>query len=65
MVVAVLFSAGLQVPVYPFSDVVGKGDKAVPVHMGGTGVNAGVVFGVMVMVMLAVVAHCPVFGVKV
>ncbi|RQO30966.1 hypothetical protein DBR32_09665 [Taibaiella sp. KBW10] len=65
MVVAVLFKAGAQVPVTPLLEVVGKGLNVVPVQIGATGVNAGVVFGLTVMVMVAVVAHCPAAGVKV
>lgn len=65
MVVTVLFNAGLQLPVTPLSEVVGKGDNAEPTHTGGTCVNIGTILGVTVTVMLAVVAHCPAVGVNV
>ena len=63
--VVVLFSAGAQVPVIPLLEVVGKGDKAAPEQMGATAVNAGVMFGLTVMVNVMDVAHCPALGVKV
>ena len=65
MVVAVLFKAGDQVPVMPLSDVVGKADKEPPEQIAATGSNVGVMFGLTVMVNVAVVAHCPAVGVKV
>ena len=65
MVVAVLFKAGVQVPVIPFSDVAGKADKVPPEQIAATGSNVGVMFGLTVMVNVAVVAHCPADGVKV
>jgi len=57
MVVAVLFSAGDQVPVIPFSDVVGKADNDPPEQIAATELNVGVMFGLTVMVNVAVVAH--------
>lgn len=57
--------AGDQVPVYPFSEVVGKADSAIPAQLGGTGVNVGRIFGFTSMVKVAVVAHWPTVGVKV
>ena len=42
VVVAVLFNAGDQVPLIPFVDVVGNGDKGFPLQMGFTGLNVGV-----------------------
>jgi len=60
-----LFSAGDQVPVIPFSDVVGKADNAPPEQIAATGSNVGLIFGLTVMVNVAVVAHCPAVGVKV
>ena len=63
--VAVLFKAGAQVPVMPLLEVVGNGDKAVPEQIAATGLNVGVIFGLIVMVSVAVVAHCPALGVKV
>jgi hypothetical protein len=63
--VAVLLSAGAQLPVKPLLDVVGNGDKVAPEHIGATAVNVGVMFGLTVIVIVAVVAHCPAVGVKV
>ena len=40
--VAVLFNAGDQVPVMPFSDVVGNVDKVAPEQIAATGLNVGV-----------------------
>jgi len=60
-----LFSAGDQLPVIPFSDVVGKADNASPEQIAATGLNVGVMFGLTVMVNVAIVAHCPAVGVKV
>ena len=65
VVVAVLFSAGDQVPVIPLVDVVGNGVKTVPEQIGATAANVGVMFGLTVMVKVVVVAHCPAVGVKV
>ena len=63
--VAVLFKAGDQVPVMPFSDVVGKADSVAPEHIAATGLNVGVIFGLTVIVSVAVVAHWPAVGVNV
>ena len=63
--VAVLLIAGDQVPVIPLVEVVGNADKLAPEQIDATCVNVGVVFGVTVIVMAAVVAHNPVVGVKV
>ena len=60
-----MFKAGVQVPVMPFSDVVGKADKVPPEQIDATVLNVGVMFGLTVMVKVAVVAHCPAVGVKV
>ncbi len=65
MVVAVLLIAGDHVPVIPLFDVVGKAAIAAPLHCAATAVKVGVTFGVMVMVIVVVVAHCPAVGVKV
>ena len=65
MVVAVLFNAGVQVPVIPFSDVVGNGASKSPKQIDATGSNVGVIFGLTVIVTVAVVAHWPDVGVKV
>ena len=42
MVVARLFSAGDQVPVMPFKEVVGRGSRVDPEQTGATGLKAGV-----------------------
>jgi hypothetical protein len=63
--VAVLSKAGAQVPVYPLLAVVGKAVKAAPEQIGATAVKVGVIFGLMVIVKVVVVAHCPIVGVKV
>ena len=52
-----MFSAGAQVPVMPLLDVVGKAVSVAPEHIGATAVNVGVIFGLTVMVNVAVVAH--------
>ena len=44
---------------------VGNGDNMAPEHIGATAANVGVMFGLTVMVNVAVVAHCPAVGVKV
>ena len=62
---AILSNAGDQVPVIPLVDVVGNGVKTVPEQIGATAANVGVMFGLTVMVKVAVVAHCPAAGVKV
>lgn len=60
-----MFKAGVQVPVNPLLEVVGKGAKVPPLQIGATGANVGVTFGLTVTTKLAVVAHCPGAGVKV
>jgi len=60
-----LFRAGAQLPVMPLLEVVGNTDKVAPEQMGATAVNVGVMFGLTVIVSVAVVAHCPAVGVKV
>ena len=49
----------------PLVDVVGKADKVAPEQIGATALNAGVIFGLTVIVKVVVVAHCPAVGVKV
>jgi hypothetical protein len=65
VVVAVLSSAGAQVPVIPLLEVVGNGDKVAPEQIGATAANVGATFRLTVMVKVVVVAHCPAVGVKV
>ena len=49
--------AGDHVPVIPLVDVVGSAGSAVPEHIGATGANVGVTFGLTVIVIVVVVAH--------
>jgi Flp pilus assembly pilin Flp len=65
VVVVVLSKAGDQVPVMPLLEVVSSGASVAPEQMGATAVNVGVIFGLTVMVNVAVVAHCPAVGVYV
>ncbi len=65
VVVAVLFIAGLHVPVIPLLELVGKGLKTSPEQIGATAVNVGTAAVFIVMVNVAVVAHDPAVGVKV
>ena len=62
-----LTEAGLQVPVIPLSDVVGNEGTVSPAQIvkDDQKLNAGVTFGLMVTVSVAVVAHKPAVGVKV
>ncbi len=62
---AVLFNAGLHVPVIALLDVVDNADNVAPAQIGLTAVDDGVTFGFTVIVIVAVVAHCPAVGVKV
>lgn len=39
--VVVLFNAGDQVPVMPFNDVVGNGNRVAPAQIGPTGLKVG------------------------
>lgn len=57
--------AGLQVPVIPFSDVVGRTGAVLPVQKAAIGVNVGTVLAVTVVVREVCDAHCPALGVKV
>jgi hypothetical protein len=57
VVVAVLFNAGDHVPVTPLLDVVGKAASVAPEHIGATAVNAGVTFGLTVIVNVVGTAH--------
>ena len=63
--VAVLFKAGDQVPVIPLVEVVGNGASVAPEHIVATGLKVGVTLGVIVIVKVVVVAHCPAVGVNV
>ena len=57
VVVAVLFNAGLQLPVMPLIDVVGNAASTAPEQIGATAVKVGVTFGLTVIVKVVVVAH--------
>ena len=65
VVVAVLFSAGAQVPVIPLLEVVGKAASVAPEQIGATALKVGVILGLTVIVNVVVVAHCPAIGVNV
>jgi len=65
VVVVVLSIAGDHVPVMPLFDIVGNELIVAPEQNGPMDANVGVIFGVMVIVKVAVVAHCPAVGVKV
>ena len=60
-----MFSAGLQVPVIPLLDVVGRAESASPEQIAATELNVGVTIGFTVIVKVVVEAHCPPLGVKV
>jgi hypothetical protein len=53
-VVAVLLSAGAQVPVIPLLEVVGNADKIAPEQIGATAVNVGVTTALIVIDVVAV-----------
>ena len=65
MVVAVLFNAGVHVPVMLLSEVVGKAASVAPEQIAATGLKPGVTGELTVMVKVVVVAHCPAAGVNV
>ena len=44
VVEAVLFKTGVQLPIIPLVEVVGKADKVPPEQIGATGANAGTTF---------------------
>lgn len=64
VVVAVLFTAGDQVPLIPLFEV--EGSVIVPPEqIAAIGLNVGVVEGLTVTLNVVVVAHCPAVGVNV
>ncbi|WP_422108102.1 hypothetical protein [Winogradskyella sp.] len=66
MVVAVLSSAGLQLPVIPLFEVVGSGTKFSPSQIGLTASNIGVTLGLTIMSsVVSETQPCPASGVKV
>ena len=54
---AVLLSAGAQVPAIPLLEVVGSGDKVAPEQIGATAANVGTMLEFTVIVSVVVVAH--------
>ena len=60
-----LTAAGLHVPVIPLLETGFRTGLGAPAQIGATGSKTGVIIGLTVTVRVAVVAHCPVFGVKV
>ena len=64
MVVAVLFKAGDHVPTIPLLEV-GNGFNVPPKQIAETAVKFKDVFGLTVIVIVAVFAHCPALGVNV
>ena len=57
VVVAVLFKAGLQLPLMPLIDVVGSAASAAPEQIAATGAKVGRTFALTVIVNVVVVAH--------
>ena len=52
-----MFSAGAHVPVIPLLEVTGNAFNVAPEQTGATAVNVGVMFGLTVIINVAVVAH--------
>ena len=57
--VAVLFNAGLQVPVIPFNEVVGNAVNIAPLQIEPTGLNEGVIGGSIVTEAVAITPAQP------
>ena len=55
--VVVLFNAGLQEPLIPLREAIGKAFKISPEQIGATLVKVGVILGVTVIVNVVVFAH--------
>lgn len=64
VVVVVLLMPGLQNPVIPLFEVVGRAGIAAPEQYGPTGEKLGVTFELTVIVNVVVEAHCPGVGVN-
>ena len=62
---AVLMVAGLQVPLMPLVEVVGRAGALEFWHNGSTGLKSGSVAGLMTNPSVTGWAHCPALGVKV
>ena len=61
-----LFITGDHVPVMPLFEVVGNAGMVAPAQYAvGLILNVGVTFGFIVIVTVAVVAHCPAVGANV
>ena len=60
-----MLTAGLQVPVTPLVDVVGRTGAADPLQIAGTAVKVGTVCAFMVTVKVVGTPHCPGAGVNV
>ena len=54
---AVLLNAGVQLPVIPLLEVVGKVGAASPLHIAGMAVKVGVIWLVITISIVGVVAH--------
>ena len=65
VVVAVLFKVGDQLPAMLLLEIVGSAGIISPEQIGAIGVKVGVLFGLTIMVILAVVAQTPDVGVNV
>jgi hypothetical protein len=57
--------AGLQVPVIPLVEVVGKIGEVAPLHIAGIAAKVGVTIGLTVTVKVVVATHVPLLGVNV
>jgi hypothetical protein len=64
-VVVVLSNAGDHIPEIPLLDVVERALSVLPLQIGATAVKDGVIIGFTLMVIVAVLAHCPALGVNV
>jgi hypothetical protein len=65
VVVVLLTVAGDHVPVIPFVEAVGRTGATDPLQIGAITANVAVMLELTVISNVAVVAHCPAFGVKV
>ena len=63
--VAVLFIAGVQLPVMLLSEVLGNAGIVAPEQYGPAVANVGVIELVTTISIVVVVPHCPASGVKV
>ena len=58
--------AGVQVPVIPFVEVVGRTGAVEPLQIAAIGLKIGLILPLFtVTVSVVVLAHCPAFGVNV